>query len=298
MSKVNELINKYLGEPARNCMHAMYDDYVETNVNIRARSGIKTFIIRRQVANCCKWCADKAGIYDYSKAPREVYQRHDNCKCMVTFRNEKGKYIDAWSKEEYDTQRKARLSRINEIIHQGNKLDELTAKRLKAKAEGQICVDTTEIRLKHKATTGKVHDAKFYKIGRKKYRVDGHSVVFNPSEKERRTAQLLIDAFGGDIELLPEIKIPKRKKCADYSFNGIKVDRKGPSGNGKRTIFNQINEIKGQANVMALDLSETDLSLDRVVDDLNIAFGKPYYDYLDAVIITRNNKVLKVIERV
>lgn len=297
MSKTNELIQRFLGEPVKNIMHAMYDDYVEANVSFRARSGIKTIIVRRQVANCCNWCAGLAGIYDYSTAPREVYQRHDNCRCMVTFKNEKGRYTDVWSKKEYSTQREARITRINEIFKQGNILDELTAIKLKAKTRGESCVDTTAVRLKQKTATGKVRDAKFFKIGREKHWVDGSKVVFEPTAAEKDTAQLLIDTFGGTIELLPEVKIPKHTKCADYSFNGIKVDRKGPSGNGKRTIFNQINELKGQAHVMVLDLSDTELSLERVVSDLEIAFKKPYYEYLDTVIITKNNKVLKVLER-
>ncbi len=115
MGKVNELIQRLLGEPARNLMHAMYDDYVEANVRFRSKSGIKTLIIRRQLAKCCDWCAGLAGIYESDKAPDGVYQRHDNCKCMVTFRNEKGKYTDVWSKKEYDIQRKARIARQSEL---------------------------------------------------------------------------------------------------------------------------------------------------------------------------------------
>lgn len=116
MSKTDELINRFLGEPARNLMHAIYDDYVEANVKFRGRSGMKTFIIRRQLAKCCDWCAGLAGIYELGKEPDDIYRRHDNCKCMVTFRNEQGKYTDVWSKKEYSTQRSARIARQREIM--------------------------------------------------------------------------------------------------------------------------------------------------------------------------------------
>ncbi len=131
MGKTNELINRFLGEPARNLMHAMYDDYVEANVRFRSKAGVKTFIIRRQVAKCCEWCANLAGIYDYDSAPRDIYRRHDNCKCMVTFRNEKGVYTDVWSKMEFTTQKEARRARIVEIakaVESGNKNDIINKK--------------------------------------------------------------------------------------------------------------------------------------------------------------------------
>ena len=297
MSKTNELIQRFLGEPVKNIMHSMYDDYVEVNVNFRAKSGIKTFIIRRQVAKCCKWCAGLAGIYDYSTAPREVYQRHDNCRCMVTFRNEMGKYTDVWSRKEYNKQREARIARTREIIEHQNWLDELNSIKRKAKAKGKHYVDTTEIRLHQKITKGRVYDAKYFKHNGEKYWVDGHNVLFNPKPGERETAQLLIDCFGGTVEMLPEVKNPGFIKTADYAFNGLKVDRKGPTGNGKRTVFNQINEIKGQANIMVLDLSRTNMTLERVEKDLHIAFEKPYYEHLDIVIITKNNRLIKVLER-
>ncbi len=115
MGRTNDLIQSFLGEPARNLMHAMYDDYVEANVRFRSIAGIKTFIVRRELARCCDWCHALAGIHESGKEPDNVYRRHDNCRCMVTFRNEKGTYVDAWSKREFQTQKDARLSRIKDI---------------------------------------------------------------------------------------------------------------------------------------------------------------------------------------
>ena len=297
MSKTNELIQRFLGEPARNLIHSMYDDYVEANVYFRSKSGIKTFIIRRQVAKCCDWCADLAGIYDYSTAPRDVYRRHDNCRCMVTFRNEMGMYTDVWSKQEYKKQREARIARINEITEKGNRLDELNTLKLKAKSQGENCVDTTKIRLKNKTTEGKVHDAKYYKHNGERLWVDGHNVVFEPSAEERETARLLIEKFGGTVELLPRVNVPESVTSPDYSFNGIKMDRKGPTGSGAKTVFNQIRNIKKQSRYLVLDLSKTAMSNERVIKDLKKAFGMEYYSYLDCVIVTRNGEVVIVLER-
>ncbi|MBE6016709.1 MAG: hypothetical protein E7233_03730 [Lachnospiraceae bacterium] len=104
------IISNLLGEPVSNLCHAFYDQYVEANVKFRSRAGMKEVIIRRQLGKCCEWCADLAGIYTPENAPDDIYRRHDNCKCMVTYRDEDG-YQDVWSKKEFESQKEARWSR-------------------------------------------------------------------------------------------------------------------------------------------------------------------------------------------
>lgn len=108
------IISNLLGEPVSNLCHAFYDQYVEANVKFRSRAGMKEVIIRRQLGKCCKWCADLAGIYTPENAPDDIYRRHDNCKCMVTYKDEEG-YTDAWSKKEFKSQKEARKAREIEI---------------------------------------------------------------------------------------------------------------------------------------------------------------------------------------
>ena len=108
------IISNLLGEPVSNLCHAFYDQYVEANVKFRSKAGMKEVIIRRQLGKCCKWCADLAGIYTPENAPDDIYRRHDNCKCMVTYKDEDG-YTDVWTKKEFESQKKARISREREI---------------------------------------------------------------------------------------------------------------------------------------------------------------------------------------
>lgn len=108
------IISNLLGEPVSNICHAFYDQYVEANVKFRSRAGMKTLIIRRQLGKCCKWCADLAGIYTPENAPDDIYKRHDNCKCMVTYKDENG-YTDVWSKREFQKERDARNALETEI---------------------------------------------------------------------------------------------------------------------------------------------------------------------------------------
>lgn len=98
-----------------NISQSFYDKYVEVNARFRARSGVKTVIVRRELGKCCNWCSQLAGIYNYGEAPDDIYSRHDNCRCMVTVRYEKGTYEDVWSKKEYASQRNARISKEIEL---------------------------------------------------------------------------------------------------------------------------------------------------------------------------------------
>ena len=108
------IISNLLGEPVSNLCHAFYDQYVEANVKFRSRAGMKEVIIRRQLGKCCKWCADLAGIYTPENAPADIYRRHDNCKCMVTYKDEDG-YQDVWSKKTYKVEKEARVAREREL---------------------------------------------------------------------------------------------------------------------------------------------------------------------------------------
>ena len=109
------VISNLLGEPVSNLCHAFYDQYVEANVKFRSKAGMKTVIIRRQLGKCCEWCANLAGIYTPEKAPADIYRRHDNCKCMVTYKDEDG-YTDVWSKKDYESQKEARLVRERKLL--------------------------------------------------------------------------------------------------------------------------------------------------------------------------------------
>lgn len=220
MSKINDLIQRFLGEPARNLMHAMYDDYVEANVKFRSRSGMKTFIIRRQLGKCCDWCAGLAGIYESDKAPDGVYQRHDNCKCMVTFRNEEGVYTDAWTKKEYQNQRSARIIRQKEL---GSERIQIIRKH-----NGEPVT--------YKSVTNEYLSKKRRKKGVIQNIPAG---VKDKHPEEWEFEKWIHETFGGDIYRLEEIYETNRLN-PDYKWNGKLWDLKSPMSENYNTIDKRI----------------------------------------------------------
>lgn len=90
-----------LDSPVRNAVNSYLDDFVETNADFAYKSGLNAYIIRQDSSKCCKWCAGLAGKYRYpDEVPADVYRRHDNCTCTVTFVSEKG-LQNVWSKEKW-----------------------------------------------------------------------------------------------------------------------------------------------------------------------------------------------------
>ena len=80
---------------------AMHDDYIRKNADFRSKAGLKCYINREAVPACCEWCTKMAGRYVYGEEPDDIYRRHDNCGCSVTFENGR-KRQDVWSKREWE----------------------------------------------------------------------------------------------------------------------------------------------------------------------------------------------------
>lgn len=80
---------------------SMHDDRMKTEAKFRSRAGLKCFITRKAVPGCCAWCTAMAGRYAYGEEPDDIYRRHDNCDCTVTFENGR-KRQDVWSKREWE----------------------------------------------------------------------------------------------------------------------------------------------------------------------------------------------------
>lgn len=94
---------RWLKEPIVNNSEAFADDYIKANAEFRTEAGLKTKIVRRADPNCCKWCADLEGEYDYDSAPDDIYRRHEFCRCTVTYISEK-KSQNVWSKRQWKTE--------------------------------------------------------------------------------------------------------------------------------------------------------------------------------------------------
>ena len=101
LSKPVETLQRRARAATETAVKSMHDDRMKSEAKFRSRAGLKCFITRKAVSGCCAWCTAMAGRFAYGEEPDDIYRRHDNCDCTVTFENGR-KRQDVWSKREWE----------------------------------------------------------------------------------------------------------------------------------------------------------------------------------------------------
>lgn len=98
-----------LGRTAENITGSFQTDYIKKNAEFRSKAGLNCYIERKGGHNCCDWCRGLAGRYRYpDEVPKDVYRRHDNCTCDVSYVSEKRRqnvHSKQWANEQAKAQR-------------------------------------------------------------------------------------------------------------------------------------------------------------------------------------------------
>ena len=95
-----ENVKWLLEEPIINLSQSIVDDIIQSNASFHMSAGLRPKITRVVSGHQpCDWCKNLAGTYEYNEAPREIYQRHDRCRCTVEYVPGDGRRQDVWSKD-------------------------------------------------------------------------------------------------------------------------------------------------------------------------------------------------------
>lgn len=103
-----------LGEPIINFSQSIVDDSIKINTEFHYKIGLSPEIKRVAVGKACKWCKELEGKYSYPEdVPKDVYHRHENCRCTVDYNPKDGKgKQNLWNKK----WRKIENEQSNDII--------------------------------------------------------------------------------------------------------------------------------------------------------------------------------------
>lgn len=99
----DETIQRRANTGAANVAISFHDDFVDENAAFRSDAGYECYITRVVGGASCSWCSAMAGRfrYDWEEMPEDIFRRHDNCTCTVTF--EQGAFRqDVWSKRSWE----------------------------------------------------------------------------------------------------------------------------------------------------------------------------------------------------
>ena len=94
-----EDVSWLLGEPIVNFTQSIIDDSIQKNAEFHHRSGLQPEIVRKSYFHCCEWCQEVQGNYKYPRVPKDVYRRHQHCRCTVDYDPKSGKIQNIWTKK-------------------------------------------------------------------------------------------------------------------------------------------------------------------------------------------------------
>lgn len=96
-----ETIKRRARSTTENIANSMHDDYIKENAKTRTQAGLKCYLVRDAGGGCCSWCQGLEGRFDYATAPDDIFRRHDNCTCTVTYECGRQRQ-DVWSKKTWE----------------------------------------------------------------------------------------------------------------------------------------------------------------------------------------------------
>lgn len=94
-----EDVSWLLGEPIVNFTQSIIDDSIRKNAEFHHQSGLQPEIIRKSYFHCCEWCQEVQGNYKYPRVPKDVFRRHQHCRCIVDYDPKNGKTQNIWTKK-------------------------------------------------------------------------------------------------------------------------------------------------------------------------------------------------------
>ena len=93
-----EDVSWLLGEPIVNFTQSIIDDSIRKNAEFHHKAGLQPEIVRTSYFHCCEWCQEVEGNYKYPRVPKNVFRRHQHCRCIVDYDPKNGKVQDIWNK--------------------------------------------------------------------------------------------------------------------------------------------------------------------------------------------------------
>ena len=130
-----------------------------------------------------------------------------------------------------------------------------------------------------------------------KYNVDGKHVVLQPSQREIEVAQLLGQAIGGNVSIIPKVNQPFGIKTPDYIINGERFDLKQIIGGGKYTIQGNLKGKEKQSNNFIIDISNAKFDVKEAERQIENIYNSKHYLWLNKILLLKEKEIIKAYKR-
>ena len=277
--RVNGLLNKLaeaerfedvawaLNEPVRTFSRMAVDDALKANVDFQGRAGLRPRVVRIAESGCCKWCSSLAGTYDYPHVPKDVYRRHERCRCRVEYDPGEGRRQNVWNKT---------WTEEPEVLQVRREFAE-TPLPNKVRLPKEDPLQNVLPEYLRAATPG---------IGSITYDT-GYDMVRHADEV--KTAQWLRDHLGGDIVLLNEANNYKAM-TPDYIWNGKLWDLKTATTekSANSAVRHGLKQIQENPGGIILNYGQNTISVDLLKEVLRKRLTASATQDVDILVICKD----------
>lgn len=257
-----------LDEPVKLLALSAVDDCIKTNAEFQGKAGLTPKIVRRAERRCCKWCSSLTGEYEYPDVPKDVYRRHENCRCTVDYIPDGIKKQNVWSKKWNSAESDEKIEYRKSIALETYKSIGKDVKKLyyndATPKKGSIFFETD-------------------------YNAKSHS-------SEIKVAEILHNNFGGDITLLQETSHIYKGKRADYFWHEAFWELKSPTTAKAidSAVRSAIHQISPNPGGVILDFTNHDISMDSILKAIDKRMLRNKNVAADIIII-QNERIIKIL---
>ena len=131
------------------------------------------------------------------------------------------------------------------------------------------------------------YDGKLYQIG--KQNPDNIRLRPNNDKNVKLIARWLQNELGGKVFINPE-PISDPFRVSDFMYRNQKWELKTYSKENKKAVFNEINRGKGQANNFIIDFSNSPLTYEEMLNQVDYTFKRNHINWFRKLIIKQRNR--------
>lgn len=98
-TELKQVFDYLAGERIEQFYNASLDEFIQENAAFQYEAGLKTVLVRSASGNCCEFCNNLEGVYEYDGTPEcgtgeNVFARHTGCTCTIDVRTERAKSFE------------------------------------------------------------------------------------------------------------------------------------------------------------------------------------------------------------
>lgn len=264
------------------------------------------FIAETAKCKICQELGDKIFKVKDMQPGKNACPMHPHCRCSTAPYFDRQKAIEKL-KEKYKDDEELVKSKEDKTLTKESKSKPVLYRPKLEKLKDIVTVNTNQ-NIKHYESVkdrwlanvdknkAKVTEKKSFTVGDVKYKVDGKNVVLDYSKKEKEVAEWVANTFGKHVELIPRINNPEGIKTPDYLVDGVKFDLKEITGNGKNVIDGNLRKVKKQSENIIFDVTESSLSIEEVLKQLNHVYQINRRG-LKVAVVKKNEKIIDILKK-